>query len=131
VHDLEAATADRVGRRPADRPARYVAAHPARERVEDLAHEFHPLAGAPQVKPEFRVHRDRLELARVQCVGGQLADHRDPVVCAFPVEPELARDPPEQAAGNARAGWVPREHPRAAGARRRHPQPVIHIGASG
>jgi hypothetical protein len=108
VHDLQAAAAHRVGRRPADGAARHVAAHPARKGVEDLAHELDLQAGAAQVEPELRVHRERLRLARVQGVGGQLADHGHPVVDGLPVEGELARHSPEQAASDARAGWVPR-----------------------
>ena len=131
IHHLEAAAAHRVGRYPAGRAPRHVAADPAGQRVEDLAHQLHPLAGAAQVEPELGVHLRRLPLARVQGVGGQLADHRHPVVDGLPLETELARHPAEQAAGDARTGWVPRQHPRAASTRLHHPQPVIHIGASG
>jgi hypothetical protein len=131
MHHLQAPAAHRVGRRPADGPARRVAAYPAGEGVEDLAHEFHPRAGAPQVEPEFWIHRKRLPLARVQGVGGQLAHHRYPVVDGLRVEGELTRHSPEQTARDARAGWVPRQHPYPARTRLHPPQPVFHIGASG
>jgi len=130
VHHLKAAAAHRVGRRPADGAAWHVAAHPAGEGVEDLANKFRLPAGAPQVEPELWIHRKRLPLVRVQGVGGQLADHRYPVVDAFRVEGELTRHSPEEAASDARAGWVPRQNPRPARARLHHPPPVVHIGAS-
>ena len=54
VHDLEAAAAHRVGRRPADGAAGHVAVHPAREGVEDLAHELHPLCRCPAGRARAR-----------------------------------------------------------------------------
>ena len=67
----------------------------------------------------------------VQRVGRQLADHRHAVIDGLGLESEPACHLTEQAAGNARAGWVPRERPRDTCARLHHPQPVIHIDASG
>src|SRR5215469_4456807 len=106
---LKAAAAHRVGGRTAYGAAGYVAVHPAREGIEDLAHELGPLAGAPQVEPELGVRGKQLLLVGVQGVRGQLADHRHPVIAGLSLERELARRPAKQAAGDARAGWVPWE----------------------
>jgi hypothetical protein len=67
----------------------------------------------------------------VQGVGRELTDHRDAVVYHGGLEHEPCGGPPEKAPGDSGAGWVPGKRPGATRADLNHPQPVIHLDASG
>jgi hypothetical protein len=135
VHHLKTAAAECVGGRATEAAAGHVPAQPAGERVEDLAHQFPPRAVTAQVKPQFRggsVARLGMMVALdVQGVGRELADHRDAVIYQSGLDHKPGGGAPEQAPGNAGAGWVPGKRPGTTRPDLDHPQPVIHLDASG